>query len=220
MFRSPLCEVRKADDHFILCSTSMDSEDLSDASDVLATATELLNLMNGLASLRLAGYHRVQIGGLSRLEDDRPPTQFIFPMGIIAPRGSLTNLVIRADGTTESTVDPIDGDPYIRAALSDPDVSAILRLIGKSSLDWRDLYVVFDTVKNDVGRVMMNKQWGNSRLDRFTGTANSWVILGEGARHGAGRTAAPKKTMTFEEAEPLIREIALWWLDQKVGSIP
>lgn len=214
-FRFPLCEVRKADDHFILCSTAMETQDPSDASNVLATATELLNLINGAATVLLPSYQQVQIAALSRNESDRPPTQFIFPSGIMAPRGTLTKRVSRADGTIEEITESINGEPLIRVALNDSNASAILSLIGKSSLDWRDLYVVFDTVRDDLGRAAMNTQWGRSRLDRFTATANSWNILGASSRHGAGGRTAPKRPMPFEEAESLIKEIALWWLNQK-----
>jgi hypothetical protein len=58
-----------------------------------------------------------------------------------------------------------------------------------------------------------------SKLDAFTGTANSYKALGNDARHGSIKSGYSTAKMTLSEARGLIRKLLESWIAKLSGHM-
>jgi hypothetical protein len=103
-------------------------------------------------------------------------------------------------------------------ALADsrPVVGEVFDLVGKSQLDWIDLYKVYEIVREEGGGIegVEKKGWATKRKQSaFTASANRKDVSGDDARHARSQSPkTPRETMTIHEARVFIRGLAVDWL--------
>jgi hypothetical protein len=117
--------------------------------------------------------------------------------------------VVVHEGQQQTPVPP--GPKDIELAQSHPDVAEVLSVLGKDSpsLDWFDLYKVYEIVRDNVGgeAALSGKDWLPKRdIKAFTVSANRPDISGDQARHARSSGPPPKRTrpMTLSEAQQMI----------------
>jgi hypothetical protein len=94
----------------------------------------------------------------------------------------------------------------VRMAEKNEAITILLRQIS-AGFDWRNLYSIWDTVayfcKGEKNAVLALNIDSNLK-SAFTGTANSFAVLGPAARHGEKGWDTPTKLMTLIEANDFI----------------
>ncbi len=103
--------------------------------------------------------------------------------------------------------------PFIRAALLSPRARDALVIIGRPTLTWSELYILFELVQADVGGQMFDLGWiSRNDADLFTYTANSYSTLRSDGRHGKDRGDPPAHPMQHGVAVTLVCGLVLAWL--------
>jgi hypothetical protein len=107
----------------------------------------------------------------------------------------------------------------LKLAEQDAAVADVLRVLGQSgSLDWYDIYKVWEIVEHAVGgeRQVVGRGWWVTKADiqRLKASANHPGISGDEARHARmPGTPGPNRTMTMSEADALVRRLAAEWIE-------
>jgi len=133
--------------------------------------------------------------------------------------GTPTVTVTDAAGNViHSPSPPTPAEKAINTAGREQPVEKVLRMYGSSDLNYRDLYVIYEVVEDDLGGIDaaagvsgINK----TDLKRFKHTANSVAVLGDAARHGAESTDPPKQPMALEQARTIIDKLVRAWIGSK-----
>jgi len=224
LFREGEPKVAKEEDGYYLASSELDGL-MDDGGPLVEAATRLLQKVTGIARILDSSFRPVTM-----------PGTFVEDSGDGGRRrqhvaGALTaELRIKASFVASGVVSTSDGRPpepepspappegplFIQLAASHPDVAEALEILGKSSisLNWVDLYKLYEIVRSNVGGEKALKQWASSAdLSAFTASANRPDVSGSEARHARSTGARlPKRTMNLAEGEAFIRRlIETWW---------
>lgn len=122
-------------------------------------------------------------------------------------------LVASVNGIPQS--DPREGAaiPLREAARRSERAHDALVILGRSSLTWAEIYLVFELVEGDVGGKMFDCGWiAKPDADLLCHTANSYSTLRSAGRHGKDRGKPPKTPMAHSAALGLVRQLVLQWL--------
>ena len=204
-----------------------------DARRLVEAINEHLDRLNGYAGLMDAGYRRVLLRN-KFVRDGNPAQVHLVVHDEVRLRDSVTAVIpTTADarlGAFDATVQsdgvplqpsPSEGPSHMRRAASDKDVDDLLALVGKAErLSWSELYKVFEIIRDSVGRGgdgLVKTGWTTkAELSAFTGSADHHLVSGihEG-RHARQSGGPPKRTMTLDEAQGYIRDLARRWLDSR-----
>jgi hypothetical protein len=107
---------------------------------------------------------------------------------------------------------------FIRAASLSPRARDALIIVGRPTLTWSELYLLFELVQTDVGGRMFELGWiSRNDANLFTRTANSYSAVHSDGRHGKDRGQPPTHPMQKGVAITLIRGLVLAWL-QHIGA--
>lgn len=206
---------------YVLTSDLFQASD--DARNIRKSAEKFVSILNGALRVHLNATQPVCVGTVYRRRSDGTRDLFLFPEpAVLRLRGLPATLTVtRADGTIRECH---SGDPlalWVRLALSDDSVDKVLRLNSSDTLDWGNLYRIFEVIQKDVGgmgRIALNG-WATKRSMRlFKHTANSPGALGFDARHGVDTAKPPSIAMTIAEARSLVNGLVRAWLRAKTES--
>lgn len=216
LFSSPDLEVVEDKGKYYLKSSEFNS--LTDASKVRTKAKKSLEFINGAMKIKSSDFQPVSIGGIERTEDDRPRTQYILPESIRERSKVSGNLSVVKAGPREeeeTTKRVITPESWVMLAKQDKNVAKVLRFFSKE-LTWDNLYKIWEAMEEDQGNKIFLKGWASEKkIERFTRTANSYLAIGDKARHAHEKNLPPKKPMKLSEAESLIRTIVNSWISEK-----
>ena len=108
--------------------------------------------------------------------------------------------------------------PLLQAASLSPRVRDALSIVGRPTLTWSELYLLFEIVEADAGGQMFDLGWiSHNDANLFTRTANSYSTLRSDGRHGKDRGTPPVHPMPHGIAVTLVRGLLLAWL-RHVGA--
>jgi len=207
--------------NYVLTSDRFHPSD--DARTVRKDAEQMVELINGASRLALDATQSICVGAAYRFRDDGTRDIFAFPEpGVIRFRAiSPTFKVTRVGGTVQEfrPADPVT--QWMSLAFSDDSVADVLRIISSGTLDWVNLYRIWEIIATNVGGIdgIASNNWATkTSIKLFKHTANSPGALGLDARHGTESTQPPSKPMTISEARSLINSIVHAWLRSKTGS--
>jgi hypothetical protein len=191
-------------------------ERLNDADDVRRAATEFIEIINGLSRTIQPEYQPSAVDTVVREGEDGPKQILAFSSAKVTARAKLKFRVTRGNGTQDP--DPNEGrltGQFLVARQYEP-IQRALAFVNRKELTWNDLYRAAEVVQEDVGGQMYNMGWISEKVfSRFTGTANSFSVLGRDARHGRDRTQPPPNPMPFEEARALVFRLLAQWIESK-----
>jgi hypothetical protein len=211
-------EITKTDQDGWELSTARFQE-LDEATAIREAAMELAGMLNGLAAVRVDGVAGpITIGNVRRYRGEGKDL-WVFPepirlrLRVFAP-------TILINGVAPQ---PLSWAPALTLADDDEAVRAVLAFMGIQPATWHNLAAAFEVMQKDgrTGSDAGMRDWGNTtnnEMDRFTRTANSWPVLGVGARHGPRGWEPPANPMNLEEATEFVRRIASLWLDELVRT--
>lgn len=127
---------------------------------------------------------------------------------------------VRAVGGGKVQPDPREAaaSPLVRAASLAPRARDALSIVGRPTLTWSELYLLFELVQADVGGQMFDLGWiSRNDANLFTRTANSYSTLRSDGRHGKDRGDPPAHPMQHGIAVTLVCGLVLAWL-RHVGA--
>jgi hypothetical protein len=88
-----------------------------------------------------------------------------------------------------------------------------LVVMGRHTLTWSELYLLFELVEADVGSRMVDLGWiSKADANLFSWTANSYTALRQHGRHGKNSGSPPPTPMSVGNATTVIRSLVRSWL--------
>jgi len=161
-----------------------------------------------------------KLNKIADIEANRPPTQFIFPVGVPSLESVGGHEVI-SNGVSEQSKESGNSnilDKYMLIASGNENISIALQINGALEPNWKNLYLILEKISEDVGnfKELTDRRWiSNDNLSRFKHTANSFRALGSNARHSNSKIEPPAKPMAIGEAQTLIRDLLDKWVKSK-----
>lgn len=192
-----------------------------DANAVYQSAKEVVEILNGASKLGLDAVPSITLGPLLWQRKDGIRDTFLFPepvtitFHVIAPSVRLTS----PDGTVEESRPADAVREWTELALKNDAIANVFRLLGSGTLDWVNLYRIFEIVCSDIEglNVIEAKGWATkASMTLFKHTANSPSASGLDARHGAETQQPPMRPMSISEARALMSTIVHAWLRDKI----
>ncbi|MFF7525968.1 hypothetical protein [Streptomyces pseudovenezuelae] len=212
--------VSKEGDGYYLSSAELDGL-LDDKGQLVATADRLLQKISGIARILDSSFRPVRLPGTFVEENgEGEGRRHHVVVGDTAMVLSRTHVAIVGivDGQSPSVEPPPpEGPPYLQLASSHPDVAEALEILGQPSvsLNWIDLYKLFEIVRDSVGNEQALKRKGwmpEGEISAFKASANRPDVSGSAARHARMSGGPPKLKMNLAEGEAFIRKlVAAWW---------
>jgi hypothetical protein len=209
--------VAKRDDTFVLVIPSAIVGDNHE--QVRALAEDQLELINGIGRLLNSPFRPLslagQLFGVDSTGAVRHTVVAVNPAEMRVKAGSVRAVV---GGKVQPDPREAAASPLIRAALDSPRARDALVIVGRPTLTWSELYLLFELVQADVGGQMFDLGW-ISRNDGnlFTHTANSYNTLRSDGRHGKDKGDPPAHPMQRGVAVTLLCGLVLAWL-RHVGA--
>lgn len=202
-------------DEYVLSSNHFLPSD--DSRTVKEKAEKIVTFLNAGCRLTLCSRHSIKIGSVTWTRDDGKRDIFVFPEPLVLHwRVNPPSLKItRNDGTVEQ-VHPADSlAKWLPLGMTKERVANVLRILESTTLDWVNLYRVFEIIRDDVGgtKGITDAGWATrATLELFKRTANSPSAVGLEARHGSQSTQPPANPMSIKDARRLIDKIVRAWL--------
>lgn len=184
---------------YVLDSEKFDT--VSDSDEAYSVARELATLLSGMARVYLGVEvdPEIKVAHVTKIKEDGNKT--------------IANVLAETVHVRAFTSKP-DLNAWAKLAEENREVAEAFSIIQKG-LDWRNLYVIYEFIKDDIGGNISDDGWAESdQIDRFTATANSRDILGDEARHGSS-VSYHDNPMSHGEATSLIENIFKKWLNSK-----
>jgi hypothetical protein len=199
----------------------------NDGGQLVATASELLARLNGHAMLDDAGYRPVKL--LNRFVDGPADTHLV-----VGDQAGVREHAVVVAVTAEARLGAlvagvaVDGVPVtptptgprqLARAAANSDADDLLALIGNAgALGWDPLWKALEIIKVAVGgkAPLIATGWvTDDDLDEFGYSANHPDASGADARHARRPPGGkiPNRTMSIEEGQQFIRDLARQWLD-------
>lgn len=214
-FNSNELKVVKEANGYYLYSNRFSS--VKDAKEVRIIAEKLVEKMLGAAMLIRSNLKPFKLGNVNRQNEDGSKDIY-FKVSIKASTRSKATFGVYSNGVAQKA-NTSKAALIFDVADNDKKVEHALRIWGKEPHDWINMYKILEIIESDVGGKIYQEGLANkSEVDRFTQTANSVEALGDKARHGIKKVPLPKKPMTIQEAQYLIRSLINKWIDSKVSS--
>ncbi|MCH8009716.1 MAG: hypothetical protein IIC91_12725 [Chloroflexi bacterium] len=134
--RSPDLAVEKGDDGHYLVSSEF--EIMTDSSEVLRRAQEIVAVLNGTLRTRGSGYRPIDTAGVVDRSDDHGRHRIISVSGTLEIRSKVSAraIVIGADGNVkeQATTPAEDAGSIVNLASDDEPVARALRIYGAPSI--------------------------------------------------------------------------------------
>ncbi len=213
-----------SDDHqseqFFLRSSHFNGNESGQA--VFSAASGLVQLINGASAIHWGFNNYIRRGSISidgiYSTNKQAPRDYDWSNVSISKQVAPSNPFIGIESRSRN------GNPYrsattgyIQLCLDNDDVFHLLRQISVG-FDWRNLYCIWDTVAHYCGgskQIIKHLDLNENEIKAFTGTANSFGVLGLEARHGVMGWGVPQNTVTKEEAVDIINNVVKKYLNKK-----
>ena len=214
---SPDLSVTEADNSYYLDSEEFNS--VTEISEVYASATKLLEFINGSAKLDLKNFDAVSVVKVIRFDEDGQRESFV----IAPPMRAKSRVRVRVclSGEQISSRPPSVLESWTAIARQDERVAKALRIWHSREHNWHNLYNVYEVVEGNVGtmskisKILQNGWATEPEIKLFKRTACNENVLGDEARHGDSGDKDLKNPMSLAEAESLIARILKKWLHSK-----
>lgn len=208
-------EISKSSDQYFLASPQFDP--LTTDREVEEVGIELINKLNGVASVIYSNWERATFGGVTRLMPDG--TRKVFASCTVGgrTRAKASLSVVLPDGTIQDP-GPSTMERFAKLSMTNKAVGKAMRLFGSRERNWSNLFIIFEVIESDTKgtRAIVEKGWMSTKLiERFKHTANSVGAAGDDARHGRERTHPPTNPLRLEDAQETIRNLMHCWMSSK-----
>ena len=206
--------VVEEDGVFYLRSSSFEA--FTDPQEVLESAVSALPQLNGVASVRLSDFEGVTLCATVVERIDEKTSRVQDSIGVKVRE------VVEKEGAFSNGLDvmdiPRETASWLAGASSDARVARALAIYGALGDTWVGLYMVLDTLSDDLGGDDAVKKGGfvsRSKIKLLRRTANSYAAAGLGARHALEEYEAPEKPMPLTEGKRVVGQLLDGWLRSK-----
>ena len=209
--------VTTRDDTFVLAIPSAIVGD--NYEPVRAFAEDQLELINGVGRLLSSAFRPLSLADqLFGVDSAGAVLHTVVAVNSAEMRAKAGSVRAVVGGKVQPDPREAAASPLIRAASLSPRARDALIIVGRPSLTWSELYLLFELVQADVGGQMFDLDWiSRSDANLFTHTANSYSTLRSDGRHGKDRGDPPIHPMQHDVAVTLVRDLVLAWL-RHVGA--
>jgi len=199
------------ENYVIAIPTSIVGEDYKPVREL---AEQQVDLMNGIGKLLSPSFRSISLSDkLFGVDSSCNIISTVVALGFAETRCKAGNIQCIIGNKVQPDSREAAADPLIKAALSSMKAHDAIVIAGRTNLTWSELYLLFELVKSEANEDIYNFGWiTKSDAKKFTGTANSYKILGIHGRHGKDQGDPPKKTMKYNEAVKLIHNLSKSWL--------
>lgn len=212
--------VRETNGAYVMRSRRLDSIVVPQA--VLKEAQDIVAQLNGAASVLESEFQLVKISGVSRDEEGKPPSQFVYPEGWSEGRlGVGKPTVSRLDDKKdlgESAQRSTPMGTWLEAAGQDQAIGKALRILGSQGRNPGALRKVYDVLKGDMGQPStMEKLLGvdQDEIKRFIESASDPEISGDYAAHGHREKEPHYPPMLPSGQDSFLRDLLGKWIQWK-----
>ncbi len=177
----------------------------ADSEAVHVAANTLIDVVNGATKLYNDGFGGVGFVKVTRLGDDGKWHGYGYLT--VGPRSTELTVFRPGDKTLAG---------WVSTGLFDEDAARALGLFGSLEPSWKNLYLVFEVVMEDMGGQSALEAQGwipRSHIRGFKQTANSYRALGQETRHAKLSYEPPAEPMLLQDAHELVRTILARWMD-------
>jgi len=211
-FPKLLCspEVRVVEENGSFYLESSEFNSLTSPKDVLERGRELVKIINGAAKLKRDNYLGISEDVII-LENENSKQK-----GYIYPEEKLNIIDNYVDDSEKIVTHPTGLESLIEVSIKCKIVADALNFYKDDT--WISFYKVYEIIGDDLNgkhKIIENNWATNSKVSRFTQTAQSRAILGDSARHASKKYIPPVKPMTIVEARILIKSILSKWISSK-----
>lgn len=183
-------------------------ETLTDALSVLEEAIRSVDSFSGVISLLWPDLRKPTVSHVYRETDEGPRNAFIFPSGIIAPRGQVSIPSIIGPSPTPTPSQPTEAQQMMSRAQSSQHLKIALALWADPARPWPRLYRILEEIELHIGKhVDKAGLCSANERERFTRTANTAEVSGADARHAISKFVPPSDPMSLEEATRYVGRI-------------
>lgn len=190
-----------------------------DCEPVRAFAEGQLELINGTGRLLSSAFRPLSLANeLFGVDSAGAILHTVVGVNGVEMRGKAGSVRAVVGGKVQPDPREAAALPLIRAASLSPRAHDALSIVGRPSLTWSELYLLFELVLADVGGQMFELGWlSRNDADQFTHTANSYSTLRSDGRHGKDTGEPPAQPMQHGIAVTLVCGLVLAWL-RHVGA--
>jgi hypothetical protein len=209
--------VARRDDTFVLVIPSAIVGDNYDG--VRAFAEDQVALINGVGRLLSSAFRPVSLGDrLFGVDSAGIVLDTVVALNSVEMRVKAGSVRAVVGGEVQPDAREAVASQLMHAASLSPRANDALIIVGRPTLTWSELYLLFELVQADVGGQMFDLGWiSRSDANLFTHTANSYSTLRSGGRHGKDRGDPPAHPMQHGVAVTLVCGLVLAWL-RHVGA--
>jgi hypothetical protein len=215
-----LPEVRIIEENGTFYLESSEFKILTKAEDVRERGRAIIKLINGVAKFNRSDFQGISDDVIILEKDDGKRKNYIFLEG---------KALIRTKVWGKLTVLHYDNLKKVKIQTSISNYESLFKKVQKYKVvtdalnfykddTWISFFKVYEIIGDDLNgkhKIIENNWATNSKVSRFTQTAQSRAVLGDSARHASKKYIPPIKPMTIVEARILIKSILSRWISSK-----
>jgi hypothetical protein len=207
--RASKWKIIKDSESYYLTSEILNSK--SETNEIMSTAKEFIDIINGSAKVIHRNHKRVTTGSLTTIDENGNKSVDVFISASIESRSRLrATLTLVNDENIENRPTTIEN--WIDKAFLHKPIRDALYFFNE--LTWWNLYKIYEIIKFDVGGGnKIYKYQEKNKIKHFTQTSQSREAIGDSARHATEIYKAPKKPLTLNEAHTIIRILFENWIN-------
>jgi len=181
---------------------------------VRALAEDRLALVNGVGRLLSSAFRPVSLAAeFIGVDPSGATVSTVIALGTGEARAKGYALGVSTGNHVPPNPPEAAASPLMRATTISRRAHDALTIVGRPTLTWAEIYLLFELVEAEVGGKMFELGWVSQEdATLFCRTANSYSALGSKGRHGKDKGAPPPQPMQHGVAIMLIRGLVLAWL--------
>lgn len=195
-FTSEELKVKEENGKYYLKSSELNL--LTEASKVKEQAEKFLKFINGAGKIKDSKFKPVSIGRIEKAEANGRSMQYLFPESINGRSKVSGDLSVIKAGSSEeeqTTIRISYVESWVTLTSKDKNVAKVLSFFCKE-LNWQNLYKIWEVIEEEQGSKVFEKGWASEKkISDFTQTANSYLAIGDEARHGYEKIPIPRKSL-------------------------
>lgn len=194
--------VIKEDNVFYLTSSEFDSK--NEVDEVYDLSCQILKEANSVSNVVYGINPEIIPEFVYQIQEDGTRVGFVYLSGAIET-GQCDVYITQIKGGQVRNSDAESFEQWFNMR-NDKNVKKILELFNNKT--WVNLYIIYDIIKSEVGKIN-EKGWATKGdIDDFTKNAQFF-------RHGAVQSQKPCEPMSLQKAQSLLLHIIQQWLDWK-----
>lgn len=197
------------------------------ADDIRAKAGQLVQRVNGVASVTIGGYHMVGVGHVLRFHEDGRRDAFVYVGGVLEARGRVL-LPTVVGGAAMGPPRPSPTAALDALAAQDIAVRDAVRYWSQRNDNMAvNLYKIWELIGHDLigparlwdwNAAIESQGWAtHAETDGFR-SVHFRTLLGDDARHAVPHGKVPATPLSLDDAERLVKRVMRAWLRSKGWS--